>query len=290
MKRSFSHLQISQFAKSVLFIAALTLASSVSAGQLRMEFDLSDPFATRSKNMTIHFDNRKTGNDKFSRDVSVAVGMFSGSATGVEGTTIDTKTLFTDPDNVLAYCVDIFAALRDSALYTLNEVDPREDAVDEKGLKLNFGRMLSFLGAVNEVQRRVFNFDDDSKNWLRPTNASSSAAIQLGIWESLYEKTAADDETPVTLSVAESDSPNQWFWATTNFGLDSDGGTLLTEAFNLVNTKSTTYSAVDASEVLWAVNTEGQDVIIDPVDVPLPATGFLVLGGIGALAWRRRRH
>ncbi|TCO76303.1 VPLPA-CTERM sorting domain-containing protein [Chromatocurvus halotolerans] len=283
MKFQFRH-----FVIPTMFAAAAAFVSSASAGPMTLELEFSGPFAEPgSKNMTIHYDNG-SGTSKQAR---VAAGMFSGRTIEGSGTTIDSNTLFINPGNVLAYCVDILQTLQQTrTVYTLENVGQNELAWDGN-VSRNFGRMLSFLGAVNFVQQRDFasDFTPDSKNWLRPNTDWMSAAIQLGIWESLYEKTAIDDEAPVDLSVSTSDSQSQWFWAT-NFNLGTEGSKFLTDAFALVNTDSSSYSAVDASEVLWAVNTSGQDLIIDPVDVPLPATGFLLLGGIGALAWRRRCH
>lgn len=107
-----------------------------------------------------------------------------------------------------------------------------------------------------------------------------SGAIQLGIWESFYEDGGA------RLSVRHSDNDKGWFWAGTN--VNTEGLVFLDRAFGLINDPAIAVTAVSAREVLWAVNTNGQDVLINPVDVPVPASGFLLLAGLGAFTWRRR--
>ena len=250
---------------------------------LELDFDTgnrSSLFPAGSYAMQIHFNN-----GDISQMTTVAAGMFSGVAVEGVNTTIDTDKLFMDPGNVLAYCIDILDTLESHATYDLISIEDVGVYTDpDNKVERNFDRMLQFLAAVNAVQGEKSSLSPDSKHWLRPSTPLMSGAIQLGIWESLYEKSGED------LSVSEDGNDSQRFYATVssndaNWDVDATGLVFLNKVFDLVNDG---ISPVSAGDVLWAHNVGGQDLIIDPVDVPVPATGLLLLGGFGALAWRRR--
>ena len=79
-------------------------------------------------------------------------------------------------DQVFMYCYDIYESVghgQSVSAYTL----------DFTGAA---ARTLSFLGAVNKVLN-TGNARYDEFAWLHPVNGYQGAAIQLGIWESLYE-------------------------------------------------------------------------------------------------------
>lgn len=283
-------------ATTTLFATAATFTSLTLAGPigtLELNFNTSNfgsLFPAGSDSMRIHY---KNGNSSSDKTVTVAAGMFSGTAVTGENTTINTDTLFQDANNVFAYCIDIMKLLQASAVYHIETVQQNQ-VVDNSGVRRDFGRMLTFLGAVNQVLQKDeiddgFGFTPDSKNWLRPSEGWMSGAIQLGIWESLYEKEDAN------LSVTHKGGDDtQWFWADTASDtwrdVDAQGLSFLDSVFALVNDPQSGVSPVNANEVLWARTDTGQDVLIDPVDVPVPATGFLLLAGLGALAARRRRQ
>jgi hypothetical protein len=273
---------------AALFAAVSAIAPSAVASPqtLELDFSLGDHgrlFPAGKDVMRIHYNNGKMG-----RTAAVAAGMFSGEAVEGANTTIDTRTLFEDALNVLAYCIDIMQLLEASAVYEVKSIDQNAIHIDQTGVRRDFGRMLDFLGAVNAVlQGSDYGRAPDSKNWLRPDTGWMSGAIQVGIWESLYE---ADS---VALSIARADTEgDQWFWADTGSGkaahdIDARGLSFLDSAFDLVNS-GTGFIPLSAKEVLWARNSSGQDLLIDPVPVPVPATIILLFAGLASLAYRGR--
>jgi hypothetical protein len=279
-----------KLAIAALFAAVSAIASSVAASPETLELDFSlgnhgRLFPAGKDAMRIHYDN-----GAMDRTAAVAAGMFSGTAVEGANTTIDTRTLFEDALNVLAYCIDIMQLLEASAVYEVEDIDQTAIHIDNSGIRRDFGRMLDFLGAVNTVlQGSDYGFTPDSKNWLRPDSGWMSGAIQVGIWESLYE---ADD---AALSITRTDTDDdQWFWADTSSGkathdVDMRGLSFLDSAFGLVNS-GTGFTPLSANEVLWARNDSGQDLLIDPVPVPAPTTIMLLLGGLGTSIYRRRRQ
>ena len=114
--------------------------------------------------LTIQFDS-PTG----SKTEPVAAGRFLGAVSNPHLTDL---SLFVDNQaSVLMYCYDIYQFINHGANITYSLV--------------NFGvtaNTLDFLGAVNSVVNPI-----DPYAWLHPVNGSQGAAIQLGIWESLYD-------------------------------------------------------------------------------------------------------
>ncbi|MCF7977080.1 MAG: hypothetical protein K9L82_03530 [Chromatiaceae bacterium] len=137
----------------------------------------------------------------------------------------------------------------------------------------NLNNVLDFLGALNDVlsetdywveeddgwvQNGTYNFGD--RNWLNPANWLVSGAIQVGIWESLY-----DDDM---------DLDTGHFSVT---GLSRDGEALLNTTFQ----RMASSNPLDRSQVLlFQPVTGGQTLIGDPVDVPAPGTLVLLLSGL----------
>ncbi|MDP5071176.1 MAG: hypothetical protein NWQ45_09775 [Congregibacter sp.] len=213
--------------------------------------------------------NTGSGNIVNSR---VAAGMFGGVATSVAGG-FDASLLYRSQGDVLAYCIDILNnLLKSQNTYHVNDIT-QNMVVDHAGVRRDFGRTLSFLGAANQVAKQQFGISEGEKNWLNPNTKWMSAAIQVGIWESLYEK----DATPLTAA-------SGWFAATT---LGVLGDKFLVDSFALLNGAAPPV-AVSASTVKWLQINGGQDLLVDPVDVPAPAPLLLLLSGL-ALLWRRSR-
>lgn len=207
-------------------------------------------------------------NNVTSKTSYVAAGMFGGTATGSND--FDATTLYSSENNVLAYCIDIMNNLLSDGTYNVqaigqNQVDNSTD------VRRDFARTLSFLGAVNEVLTPILLLSDTHTNWLNPNSAWMSAAIQVGIWESLYESDGA------VLSTSDG-----WFEATT---LGTQGDEFLTAAFGMMSTAA----ALDARKVKWLQIENGQDLIVDPVTVPTPATLGLFALGLAGLGWSRRK-
>jgi hypothetical protein len=74
------------------------------------------------------------------------------------------------------YCYDLLQTISQGGTYTYN--------VNYSGA---LSRTLDFLGAVNYVLNGGSNSWSDPYAWLHPADTSASAAIQIGIWESLYD-------------------------------------------------------------------------------------------------------
>jgi len=113
-----------------------------------------------------------------SQTLSVAAGRFQGTASDLVGITADR---FVDNlADVWMYCYDVYETIGNGSVvtYTVNF----DGATD---------RTLAFLGAVNSV-RNAGNPTPDRNAWLHPTTAYEAAAIQIGIWESLYDSSGWD--------------------------------------------------------------------------------------------------
>jgi len=203
-----------------------------------------------------------------SRSINVAAGMFGGVATGA--TDFDPATLYTSEDNVLAYCIDIMNNLMRTGSYSVQSIGQTQVDTSASGVRRDFGRTLSFLGAVNEVASGTLLTADKEKNWLNPNSSWMSAAIQVGIWERLYEASGT------ALSTA-----GGWFSATT---LGSEGNQFLDQAFAMMGS----VDALDSNQVKWLQSDNGQDLLVDPVSVPVPATLALFGLGLAGLGWSRR--
>lgn len=106
-------------------------------------------------------------------------GRFSGVATAVSG--IPASELYQSAGSFFAYCHDLTQVLTTST-YT---VSPGASAV-----------MLDFLGAVNSV------LGGDVYAWINPGSSTIAAAIQLGIWEALYDGGFVLNTGPVRVNLA----------------------------------------------------------------------------------------
>jgi hypothetical protein len=250
---------------------AFTLASTANAAPTVDIAFGNDLFPEGFDTLTFDFND---GNN--SRSARVNAGMFGGKATN--GVDFDPTTLYRNESDVLLYCVDILTNLETtSTTYQVNDVAANLVVGDGQlnAPRRDFGRMLDFLGAANTVLADTgYELDFADKNWLNPTSGWMSGAIQVGIWESLYEKEGA------TLAVGGGD-----FEITS--GLDSRGASLLTSVFGAMDGTD----SLDANQVKWFSTDAGQDLVGDPQEVPVPAPLALLVGGLGLLAMRgRRRH
>jgi hypothetical protein len=96
------------------------------------------------------------------------VNSYTGALTGASF--VDSQSDF------FLYCYDLLQFISPGSQYTYN--------VNYTGA---IARTLDFLGAVNYVMNGNSNTWADPYAWLHPTDSSESAAIQIGIWESLYD-------------------------------------------------------------------------------------------------------
>lgn len=262
---------ISTFVSSSAFAAAITFSAVSSANPMQPTVDLSFPkggalFPEGYRATTISYS--PAGTDTPDHQQRVAAGMFGGAAVGSEF--FDVTTLYRSEDAVLAYCVDILnGLLRRASSYKVNSL-ASDQVVEQNGVRRDFGRTLRFLGAVNQVAREKYDLGFGDQNWLNPNAAWMSGAIQVGIWESLYEAKDA------TLGTGDG-----WFAATS---LGVKGDRFLAKAFEAMGSSD----ALDARQVKWLQIENGQDLIVDPVGVPAPQPALLLLLGVLVLRMRRR--
>lgn len=181
---------------------------------------------------------------------------FTGTASNLQG--ITAEQLVGSASEMWMYCYDI-AQTVGSGLSVDYTVD-YGGAVD---------RTLAFLGAVNSVLG-----PGDPFAWLKPGNKETAAAIQLGIWESLYEASGWDIDDGVFKAA----------W-TNGSNLDGEVRGHLEEFFDALET-------VDPLAIRYTMvlrSDKHQDVITgDPI--PIPGTLALLLAPAGLLAIGRRNR
>jgi hypothetical protein len=264
--------------KTKTILAAVLLASAMGQGPvaqagptLTMSFssDHGELFPSGGDVMGIDFNNGSK-----SVSTNVKAGMFSANVDDSDD--FDVSRLYLDKSNVLVYCVDILQELRKtSTAYDVNEITQGQEVVNH-GVRRDFGRTLTFLGAVNHVLSENYGLGFGDKNWLNPNAGWMSGAVQLGIWESLYE------EKDTILSIANDvTDAGTWFSAT---GVDTKGSALLSAAFGRMDDAT----PLSVEQVIWLSTDQGQDLLADPVDVPAPAPLALLLGGLAMLRLRLR--
>jgi PEP-CTERM motif len=112
---------------------------------------------------------------------SVGAGEFGAHDVTVTGA-LTTADLIDSSSDFFLYCYDLFQTIGPGGTYTYN--------VEYNGA---LAHTLDFLGAVNSVLNGASGTDPFA--WLHPTTTAESAAIQLGIWESLYDNQADFDLT-----------------------------------------------------------------------------------------------
>ncbi|MEO8855413.1 MAG: PEP-CTERM sorting domain-containing protein [Burkholderiaceae bacterium] len=230
------------------------VATLSSAGTVHVVFD-NPIFATSGyDNVIITFPGKSSG----SSTENVLAGRFKGKASNL----VDVDpTIFVDGvDNLYMYCYDVYENINSGWAVNYNV-----------NLDGGTARTLDFLGAVNAVMN-VGNSKFDQYAWLHPTSSTQSAAIQLGIWESLYETT---------------DTWNIASGAFSATGLESGTNTWLSTFFNSLASSS----SIDPVYVMTLEAKGAQDMITGDPPSSVPEPGALTLLGTAllALAYSRRK-
>ena len=208
-------------------------------------------------NVTLYFKDESNQITK----IGASAGRFVGTASDLKG--ISEEVFYAGVDNVLMYCYDIFQPISggQSVVYD----------VDFNGVA---NTTLQFLDGVNRVLSSGNSYDPYA--WTKPLSGHQAAAIQVGIWESLYERAS---------QWSYNQSGSESFWVT---GLDSLTQKSLT-AFLDARVEN---SALDPAFTMVFTHDKFQDMITadPPLQVPEPGVLALLGGSLLGLGWMRRRR
>lgn len=220
----------------------------------------------------------------FGNNASVYAGAFGGETRAIDNNPFDPAMLYRSSDDVIFYCVDLFNDLlmnEGFKEYVVLPVDGDTQVTSNEGsdtVTRDFGKVLEFLGALNAVLQTEHYLTHGDQNWLNPTESWMSGAIQVGIWESLYDETM--DIFDGNFQVSETGGENK--------KLDPLGVQLLDQTFAQMADENN--NSLSGSKVLWFQSENGQDLLADPVLVPAPGSVVLLLGGLLLLASASRRR
>lgn len=235
-----------RFCRTLIAAAFAACTMAAQAAPITVDVRFSDPV------------NKPLGGDTVSITAPVntraIAGRYQGTASNLVG--IDASSFVDSIGGLWAYCYDVFQTIG-------NGITVKYEVVFDGAA----ARTLSFLGAVNSVLDPA---GTDPHAWLHPTDRHASAAIQLGIWESLYE---ADG--------------NGWDLGSGAFqasGVDAGTQLALGKFLDAIGAP-----ALDRRYTMLLESDRRQDLITGRNGVPAPGTLVLLLGPAAMLIARRGR-
>ena len=181
---------------------------------------------------------------------------FTGNVTAFTGPELSASSFVDSTSQLFAYCYDLGETLGGNTYTAVFGTNP----------PTAFGvtqSTLAFLGAVN-----AYIAGGDAYDWLRASTASLAAAIQIGLWETLYDNGGAFDLTTGNFRAA---------------GVAAGTQAELNNILALLGTSNALNSALVMT--LHTTGQNAQDVITGyrpPLRIPEP--GSLSLLGLAAAA------
>ena len=157
--------------KSNLIALALTAVAATAMADPVVTVTFDNPIFNGSGYDNVDITFRLPGNTY--KTEGAAAGRFQGTASNFG--LLNPKIFVDGPSDLFMYCYDIYENFTHGQL--VNYTIDFNGATD---------RTLDFLGAVNWAMSADKN-NIDPYAWLHPVNGNQGAAIQLGIWESLYD-------------------------------------------------------------------------------------------------------